>query len=241
MTLTDKLGFRINPKAEKRLLNDFGLEFTQQLFGPERFFELRNIDYGQGFKMATFPEVSSFLSVILREEGKRYDSFKESISFRRKNYSLVGNTALFSRDKRIYVQDNPNLDFEGVVIDERILEDMQRESNDVSYNKDRTIRATRSDFEISRTGWGCGTSDLFQPEKNRGFIALVGGTKNAEELSRSLHLNNTGLFFYIHKEIPFPQVKIPSFEDGVSWTFQVGLNATSKDQQYVSLGVRKIA
>ena len=156
-------------------LPDEGLVFDAQRAGPMNFADLRNADYGEGFRMATMPEIVSLIYASL--ENQDYDTAKNVIKTLRKG--IIGNTGILYVPDGMFVEDNPRLKEGKISMNQKTLERRlgSHEERGVVFSDNGKIRFTPYNY-IKKTQLSS------QLSTNTGIIALVGGKENAEKLAR---------------------------------------------------------
>ncbi len=167
-------------------LEDVGLNFNARRVGPKNFVDLRNANYGEGFRMPTIPEVVPLIYASL--ENQNYTT-AQNVVRTLKDHRISGNTGILYTEKGMYAQDNPNLRNSIVSMNERILKSKlgPTEEAGVVFSDDKSVRFTPYGFKIERLGKDLG--------KNKGIIAIVGGQENAEKLVRVSEHDRFGLYF----------------------------------------------
>ena len=185
---------------------DDDLIFNAERVGPYNFKGLREADYGQGFRMATLPELVPLIHSSL--ENKDYQTAKEVIKTLRNNW-LTGNTSVLYTPKGMFVQDNPKMKEGRIYMDEKELESRlgSYQEKEVTFSDDRTIRFTPYEFKREAQS----SLDL---SKNSGIIALVNGEENAENLARSSEHYKIKPYFYALTNVDSPQIRVPGLGSG---------------------------
>lgn len=179
---------------------DGGLTFNAQGVGPLDFAGLRGVDYGQGFRMPTMPELVSLVHASL--ENKNIKTAKLVVDTLRQ-YWLSGNTGVrWIPNEGMYLQDNPELIDGRVFMDEKVLRDkLSRDDNGISYSGDKSVRFVPYGFKVESQS----SLDL---TKNRGIIALVNGEENAEQLAKASQHYRKNPWFYAFGNVDSPQTRV---------------------------------
>jgi hypothetical protein len=203
-------------------LPDFNLIFNSQRVGPMRFNDLRNADYGKGFRMPTFPELISLIYASFKNQ--EYKTAK-IILRTPKAYHLTGNTGAHYFPEAMFVQDNPEMENGKIITpDYKTLESRlgKHEEKGVVFSDDKTIR--------------------FVPLKllkNAGIIALVGGEENAEKLTTASEYHEAAPSVYTLSSVNIPQTAFVSlFSDDPFCGLDIFAYLCSDDfEEKVSFGV----
>jgi len=148
------------------------LEFSSEVVGPKTFLELREADYGEGFKMVKFSQLPYLFDGVAQEYGdfETHDALSDhmgklmgmevldqsTISIRHRSCMnalctgwMVGNTGSLLTERGFYVQDNPLMEGEDILMDEKELEKKlgAYEFRDVVFSDDKTVRFAKGPFE----------------------------------------------------------------------------------------------
>lgn len=160
-------------------LPEFNLQFNAQRVGLMSFANLRNANYGAGFRMSTMPQLIPLVYSLY--ENRRNPTARDLAQKLRDN-PFSGNTGILYTYKGMFVQDNPEAEKEGILskinMDEKSLKDMlgSREEKGVVFSDDGRVRFTPYGFKV-------GSQRPSVLAKNRGVIAFAGGEEKAEMLA----------------------------------------------------------
>src|SRR3989344_1592115 len=139
------------------------------------FNQLRQADYGKGFRQPTFGELLDLtISSYLNQGNNGADKVVQTA----KQFFLSGNTAILYTPQLVIVQDMPRVENGRIVMDKDNLVSKLglREENGVRFSDDGTIRSINYGFE---TEWQ--TTD--QMRNNPFSIALTGDILAPEKLA----------------------------------------------------------
>ena len=143
-------------------LEDAKLTFNARKAGPANFNDLRNGSYGEGFRMATMPEL---IHLIKNKDERIFEPMSE--------YGLSGNNIIIPIKTGIYIVDNPLKDQMDLNYLKCQLGD--HEEGGVIFSRDKKIRFVQK-------GYTLGVQSLQDLIKNPVTIALAKGEKNASQL-----------------------------------------------------------
>ena len=143
-------------------LEDAKLIFNARKAGPANFNDLRNGSYGEGFRMATMPEL---IHLIKNKDERIFEPMSE--------YGLSGNNIIIPIKTGIYIVDNPLKDQMDLNYLKCQLGD--HEEGGVIFSRDKKIRFVQK-------GYTLGVQSLQDLIKNPVTIALAKGEKNASQL-----------------------------------------------------------
>ncbi len=184
-------------------LNDVGLIYKTQRIGPMTFRNLRNADYGTGFRMPTMPELVSLVYASL--ENRNYGGAKEVIKTL-KNHWIAGNTGILYTPEGMYVQDNPNMEDGGISMNQKVLEGKlgRHQEKGVLFSNDRSIRFTPYNYKTE-------SQSSLEFSQNSGIIALIGGEENAEKLTKASEHYCSNPYFLALDKPTSPEVRVGGF------------------------------
>ncbi|MFH1503740.1 MAG: hypothetical protein ABIE36_03725 [Candidatus Diapherotrites archaeon] len=210
---------------------DVGLTFNAQKVGPMKFNGLINADYGKGFRMPTMPELVPLVYTSL--ENQEYETAKNVIKTL-KNHWLIGNTAIHYFPEGMFVQDNPEMKNEKIIIpDYKTLENKlgKYEEKGVVFSDDKSIRFTPYNFKGE-------SQSSFELSKNTGIIALVSGEENSEKLAMASGHYKINPYFGALSNVNLPQTGVAVlFSDGFDFGLVVGAGSSESDCLRCSFGV----
>lgn len=188
------------------VLDDIGLQFNAQSVGfnaqsagPRNFLELRQADYGPGFRMPTIPELVPLVYASL--ENQDYDAAKNVVNLM-EDYWLTGNTGIRYVQEGMFVQDNPKWKGERIYMSQKVLESRlgSHEEEGVVFSDDGSVRFTPYGFVREEEQSSQALS------VNPGVIALVGGEENAEKLARASEHYKHGCWFHALSCVELPEI-----------------------------------
>jgi len=177
------------PRFEELIdLPDAGLRFNAQRVGPMNFNELRNADYGKGFRIPTMPELVPLIYVSL-ENKKKYKAAKNVVRTLR-NHGITGNTGVLYVPEGIFVQDNPKLKDGKISMNQKTLEKKlgSYEEKGVVFSNNKTIRFTPYNYKREE-------QTPLELSRNTGIIALTGSEENAEKLAKASNIASEVYFW----------------------------------------------
>lgn len=162
---------------------EYGLDFNIDIIGQANFKDLKNSDYGNGFNMASFPNLVKlvYATHLNKEPSFQPDSGVRELSqnFVKKleNKALAGDTAVLRGRKGMYAWDKPLLNQEGriYVPEENLAQGGAKKFNGSNGNSNLRY-ASYEEFDTGK--------DLSYKEfvKNPGIQALVRGKNHASRL-----------------------------------------------------------
>lgn len=174
-------------------LNDLGLEFSPEFkyfLRLSQFKDLRNVNYGEGFRMPIMSELVPFIYTCFQNQDDE-TARKVINSFLKPHKLLVANTGVLYTAKGMFVQDNPKMKGTDVNMTQKILESKlgATEEGGIIFSNDRTVRFTVYDQNNNLA-------------LNRGSIALTGSLENAAMFAELAKDMNHGMpeFWVISKE-----------------------------------------
>jgi len=180
-------------------LPDVGLSFNSERIGPLNFNDLRNADYGFGFRMPTLQELVKL--VYASFEHHDYMTSRIVKKALKKN-CLAGNTGILYTEEGMYVQDNPRLIDKRISMDQKDLDkSLAYVKNRVFFSNDETVRFTRYGFKIE-------SQTSLELSKNRGVIALVGNEENAEKIAKISRNFRVDPYFCALDNVDLPRVRV---------------------------------
>ena len=169
-----------------------GLIFNPEGKGFMNLGELRKVNYGPGFRIATLPELAELrLAYDYLQQKDPRAAWKFANTFR--SHNIIGNTAIhYFPGRGVFVEDNPQMENGKIVTPPlEALEDSlgNYEEMGVVFSKDGgRIRFTHSLTQ--------------NPSPLTGLIAVVGDGKRVERLIKSAK----GLLFYVLGDLELPRV-----------------------------------
>jgi hypothetical protein len=201
-------------------LPDENLKFNSQKIGPMNFNDLRNADYGEGFRMPTIGEAIPLIYTSL--ENKDYTTAKKVIKTLKQNW-ITGNTGILYTPEGMFVQDNPSIKNGKIVMNANQLEKKlgSFEEKGVVFSDDKSIRFTNYDFQIE-------FQSSLQLAKNKGVIAYAGGEEKAEQLAEASEYFKIKPYFFALKNVNSPQTRVA---DLGSDYFGSGLGVDANDSE----------
>ena len=201
-------------------LPDENLKFSSQKIGPMNFNDLRNADYGEGFRMPTIGEAIPLIYTSL--ENKDYTTAKKVIKTLKQNW-ITGNTGILYTPEGMFVQDNPSIKNGKIVMNANQLEKKlgSFEEKGVVFSDDKSIRFTNYDFQIE-------FQSSLQLAKNKGVIAYAGGEEKAEQLAEASEYFKIKPYFFALKNVNSPQTRVA---DLGSDYFGSGLGVDANDSE----------
>ena len=211
-------------------LPDVSLRFNAQSVGPGTFRELREADYGPGFRMPKMPELIPLVYSSL--ENQDYKTAKNVVNTL-KEYWLTGNTGILYVPEGMFVQDVPELKKGRISMDQKALEARlgSYEESGVVFSDDRSVRFTLYGFVREEQ------SSLALSE-NPGVIALVGGEENAEKIAKASEHYRLDPYFWSLGNVKSPAISVAGLGSSV-FGGRLGVGAGSEeylDRRY-SFGV----
>lgn len=182
------------------VLDDVGLQFNAQRVGPTNFYELRQADYGPGFRMATMPELVPLVYAFL--ENQDYDTAKNAVKSM-EAYGITGNTGIRYVQEGMFVQDNPGWRDGRIYMSQKVLESRlgSHEEEGVVFSDDRSVRFTPYGFVSDEE------QSPLDLSKNLGVIALVGGEENAEKIAKASEHYRHSPWFNASSDVELPEVR----------------------------------
>ena len=184
-----------------------GLKFNAKRVGPTTFSQLRQSDYGFGFRMPTMPELIPFVHASLEN---RDDEAAKSVIRTLRDYWLAGDTGILYTLDGVYVQDNPEMKGGRVSMRQEILEQKlssNNEKNGVFYSDDGSIRLAFCRLEKgSKTPLGL--------SRNPMVIAFAGSEENAGKLEKISEHYKSNPWLHILDDIEKPKIRIAGLSSG---------------------------
>jgi len=209
---------------------DGGLVFNAQRVGPMNFNSLRNANYGEGFRIPTMPELVQLVYASL--ENQDYKTAKEVVSTLR-NHWLTGNTGILYAKKRMYVQDNPDMENGRISMNQKTLERKlgKHEEKGVVFSDDKKIRFVPYGFKRE-------SQSALELSKNPGVIALVGNEENAEKLARASEHYKEKSYIWALENVDSPKTRVAGLcSDGFVSRFDVDADDSGDCDDRCSFGV----
>jgi hypothetical protein len=190
-------------------LDNAGLIFNAQKFGPTTFAGLRNANYAQGFKMPTMPNLVQLVHASL--ENQNYRTAEEVINTIR-NFWLTGNTVAHYFEEGLFIEDNPKMHSGRIVRpDFKTLESRlgKHEERGVVFSDDKEIRFTPYNYTdkipSNTLKKFLNTLELVS---NSGVIALVGGEENAEKMGKISEHHEVTSYLKTLFDVDFPETRV---------------------------------
>jgi hypothetical protein len=191
------------------VFEDLGLTFNAEPQGPANFYNLRNADYS-GFEMATFPELIPLIQRSLQNDSQPIA--KNIAKTFRKRWVRVDTGVLYTPEG-IFVQDNPQLSGNRIVMDESDLQSRlgSHQEGSVVFSDDKTVRFTPYDFKT-------GAQTSLDLSKNNLVIALAKGEENAHNLAETSQQfrNQPYLWSFSKNDINEPVTRVAALDSGWS-------------------------
>jgi len=186
-----------------------GLKFNAQRVGPRDFYELRDVDYGEGFWMPTIPELAPLIHASL-ENKRKYETAKHVV-MALKNHTLTGNTAIHYFPKGMFVDDPPDIGSMATILTPtlKVLEERlgKHEEKGVMLSDDGRLRFTPDDFKR-------GPQTSLELSTNKGLIAVTGSGENAEDLARASDHYKKNPRFLVLEGVDHPTTRIVCLDSG---------------------------
>ncbi len=183
-------------------LDNVGFTANPRRVGPMNFIGLRDIDYGNGLRMPTMPELVNLVYASFKDkECETAEQVVETLN----NYCLMGNTGVFYTSDGMYVQDNP--DVQGLILMEQktlIGKLGSHEEKGVVFSDDGRVRFTP---EFRR-----GILNPSELAKNSGIIAITGSLENAEKTAEVSILYKSYPFFWALGNVYPPEIRIAGLD-----------------------------
>ncbi|MFH1589668.1 MAG: hypothetical protein ABIB43_03830 [archaeon] len=198
----NKPSFKETVRHTTITLDDVGLEFNVDPIFADSFSKLRKADYGEGFRMATAPELSLLLSACF--ENKKNNSAKKIIEDMGEALyeNILGDTGVYFLKKGIFFQDHPNIKNYKIHMTKRDLFDKlgSHEEGGVIFSDDGSIRYVpeRKLEGQYHTLFHCLLQTNEELAQNPEIIGLVGGIENAEKLSQTQNNLQPNYIFSTH-------------------------------------------
>mgnify|MGYP001599360899 CR=1 FL=1 len=214
-------------------LDDAGLQFNTQKVGPMNFAGLRQANYGQDFRMPTVSELIPLVYASL--ENQDYDTAKNVIQTLR-YYLLTGNTGTLYTSKGMFVQDNPEMKDEIIVMNEKTLEGKlgKTEERGVTFSDDRSVRFTPYGFKT-------GLQKVSDLAENSGVIALSGSEQGAEMLAKAFEHYGINSYFWSLSDVENSKIRMVDLgSDNFGSRSGIGANYSEDDALWCSFGVREL-
>ena len=218
-------------------LPDVGLRFNAQRVGPIPFRDLREIDYGKGFRMPTMPEI--VLLVYASLENKNYDTAKDVVKTLKNNW-ITGNTGILYVPEGMFVQDNPELKDGKISMNQKALEKMlgSHMERGVMFSNDKSIRFTP--YKFTPYKFKRGSQTPLELSINTGVIALVGGEENAEKLTKASEHYRAKPCFYALKNVDSPITRVAGLESNdINDQLNIDASLVEESDYSYSFGVLK--
>lgn len=181
-------------------LPDVGLRFNAQKVGFRNFNNLRQVDYGKGFRMPTIPELVPLIYASL-ENKKEYKTAKNVVKTLKEG--ITGNTGILYVPEGMFVQDNPELKDGKILMNQKALESrlgLHKEKG-VAFSDDKSIRFTPYNYKRR-------SQTPLELSINTGIIALVGGEENAEKLAKASNHHRRKPYFRALENVDSSQTRV---------------------------------
>ena len=152
-----------------------GKVYNATPIGPKNWHNLRNAEYGQGFRQGSFGEnVGLVHAAYMNQDSQEAQAI---VCASRKSF-ITGNTAILYTPQTIFVQDSPQVTNRQIVMDAQTLESKigKKTIQGVTFSDDGSVRAIPYDFAKE---WQ--TSE--QMRKNPFAIALTGDENAPEKIA----------------------------------------------------------
>ena len=175
MKTESKPGFKHTPPSFG-IIETAGRVYTDTPVGSGNFHKLREANYGQGFRQATFGEILDLAhQSYLNQGNKGADNVVDAT----RNFWLSGNTAIRYTPEHVIVQDIPEVRDGIIVMDEKNLTSKLSKNSrmGVRFSDDGTIRAIPY-------GFGTEWQNSEQIRTNSFPIALTGNLEASEILAQ---------------------------------------------------------
>ncbi len=174
--------FKVNPPSVETIGVD-GKVYNPSFKGPTNWHQLREADYGRGFRQGTFGDNFRLAhSAYMNQRSKDRDTreYAKEIVGVSQNHFITGNTALYGGEELIFAVDFPQVEDSRIAINQKDLEARlsKRQIGKVILSEDSLVRAMpRSDVRE-------GDYTSAQIRKSQYPLLLTGDKESSEKTAQ---------------------------------------------------------